>query len=84
MLALGIDIGTSGVRTAVLDQDGNLISMAKAPHLPQPNTNLDANLWWGTRSKTVCKRRPRLWKARRGPWHMSNASRWMEPLARWF
>ena len=46
MLALGIDIGTSGVRTAVLDQDGNLISMAKAPHLPQPNKDLDANLWW--------------------------------------
>lgn len=46
MLALGIDIGTGGVRTAVLDRDGNLISMAKAQHVPQPDTDLDANLWW--------------------------------------
>ena len=46
MLALGIDIGTSGVRTAVLDRDGNLISMAKSLHVPQPNLDIDANLWW--------------------------------------
>lgn len=46
MLALGIDIGTSGVRTAVLDRGGELISMAKASHLPQSNGALDANLWW--------------------------------------
>jgi sugar (pentulose or hexulose) kinase len=46
MLALGIDIGTSGVRTAVLDRDGNMISMAKSPHVPQQSPELDANLWW--------------------------------------
>ena len=45
MLRLGIDIGTSGVRTAVLEND-TLLSSAKAAHPPQPQTHIDANLWW--------------------------------------
>ncbi|WP_136442631.1 FGGY-family carbohydrate kinase [Pacificoceanicola onchidii] len=45
-LALGIDIGTSGVRTAVLDQDGALISEARAAHLPQDPDRIDAEKWW--------------------------------------
>lgn len=44
-LALGIDIGTSGIRTAVLDPGGTLISTARADHLPQ-GANIDATLWW--------------------------------------
>ncbi|MEM7439624.1 MAG: FGGY-family carbohydrate kinase [Pseudomonadota bacterium] len=45
-LALGIDVGTSGVRTAVLDADGQVISTARADHLRQPSDQFDANLWW--------------------------------------
>ena len=44
-LALGIDIGTSGVRTAVLDDD-EPISMARAAHPPQDPMRIDANGWW--------------------------------------
>ncbi|MEL7091340.1 MAG: FGGY-family carbohydrate kinase [Pseudomonadota bacterium] len=45
-LALGIDIGTSGVRTAVVDADRQVLSMARAQHLPQHGDKIDANLWW--------------------------------------
>lgn len=45
MLRLGIDIGTSGVRTAVLEGDV-LLSSAKAAHPPQPRTHINAHLWW--------------------------------------
>ena len=44
-LALGIDIGTSGVRTAVLDGD-KPISMARAAHPTQDPARIDANGWW--------------------------------------
>ncbi len=45
MLALGIDIGTSGVRTAVLDERGEVIApMARAPHRANAAENADA--WW--------------------------------------
>lgn len=45
-LSLGIDIGTSGIRTAVIDNTGNPISMAQADHLPQHPEHIDAELWW--------------------------------------
>ncbi|NRB04795.1 MAG: FGGY-family carbohydrate kinase [Rhodobacteraceae bacterium] len=45
-LALGIDIGTSGVRSAVIDPDGRIIAMARASHLAQDPANIDATLWW--------------------------------------
>ena len=44
-LTLGIDIGTSGVRTAVLDGH-DPISMARASHPEQDSDNIDANGWW--------------------------------------
>lgn len=43
--ALGIDIGTSGVRSAVIDGD-RLVSMARAPHPIQGPSEIDANGWW--------------------------------------
>lgn len=46
MLALGIDIGTSGVRTAVIDSEGRLCGMARAPHMDQNPERIDANGWW--------------------------------------
>jgi len=44
-LSLGIDIGTSGIRTAVLDPSGEVLSMARATHLPQQGA-IDADAWW--------------------------------------
>lgn len=44
-LSLGIDIGTSGVRTAVLDGE-TVISMARANHPAQDPSRIDANGWW--------------------------------------
>lgn len=46
-LSLGIDIGTSGVRMAVLSADGQVLSTARAGHPPQPDAGrIDATLWW--------------------------------------
>jgi sugar (pentulose or hexulose) kinase len=45
VLTLGIDIGTSGVRTALLDCD-DVISSATASHPAQSGKDIDANLWW--------------------------------------
>ena len=44
-LSLGIDLGTSGVRTAVLEA-GRPVSMARADHLPQTGPHIDAAAWW--------------------------------------
>ncbi len=49
-IALGIDIGTSGVRIAALDEDGTLVADASAP-IPPPDRDgasirQDAEIWW--------------------------------------
>ena len=43
-LALGIDVGTSGVRTAVLDGT-DPISMARVGHATAATEDIDANNW---------------------------------------
>ncbi|MEM9438515.1 MAG: FGGY family carbohydrate kinase, partial [Pseudomonadota bacterium] len=45
-LSLGIDIGTSGVRTSVLEADGGVLSTARAAHVTQEPDKIDANGWW--------------------------------------
>ena len=45
-LSLGIDVGTSGVRTAILTAQGNVLPMARTEHLPQKSDNIDADGWW--------------------------------------
>ncbi len=45
-LALGIDVGTSGVRTAVVDECERVLSMARSAHLPQDPDRVDAERWW--------------------------------------
>jgi sugar (pentulose or hexulose) kinase len=42
--ALGIDVGTSGVRTAVVDRTGKVVSTAKTDHTSTSNEN--ASAWW--------------------------------------
>ena len=49
-LALGIDVGTSGVRIAALDEAGTLVANASAP-IPPPDRDgasvrQDAEIWW--------------------------------------
>lgn len=44
--SLGIDVGTSGVRTAVVDPSGALVSSARAGHLNQNPDAIDATAWW--------------------------------------
>jgi D-ribulokinase len=48
--ALGIDVGTSGVRIAAATRDGEMIAMASAPILAPMQMGgrilQDANLWW--------------------------------------
>ncbi len=45
-LALGVDVGTSGIRTAVIDETGAPLSMARRAHAPQDRDRIDATLWW--------------------------------------
>lgn len=45
-LLLGIDIGTSGIRTAVIDGTGDVLSMGGVDHLPQDTDKIDAEHWW--------------------------------------
>lgn len=49
-LYLGIDLGTSGVRTSVIDSDGEVLSSSavpvEAPILVDDRPCQDANLWW--------------------------------------
>ena len=45
-LALGIDLGTSGIRSAVVDRGGAVLSMARADYGPHAAGRSDANAWW--------------------------------------
>lgn len=45
-LALGIDVGTSGIRTAIVDECGEVLSMACSMQLPQEPDWVDAEKWW--------------------------------------
>ena len=46
-LFLGIDIGTSGVRTAIVDADGEPVSNAAVPMEDRPlGDGVDAEAWW--------------------------------------
>ncbi len=46
LLSLGIDIGTSGIRTAVVSSAGKVLSMTSVEHLQQEPKRIDAELWW--------------------------------------
>lgn len=45
-LSLGIDLGTSGIRSAIVDAQGTVLSMARADYGAQNPDKIDANLWW--------------------------------------
>lgn len=50
-LALGIDLGTSGVRSAVIDADGHVLAMARGSY-GSPEGRRDPESWW--RAVTDC------------------------------
>ncbi|MEM0936322.1 MAG: FGGY-family carbohydrate kinase [Pseudomonadota bacterium] len=45
-LSLGLDLGTSGIRSAVLDADGALLSTARAAYPANSSSRIDAEDWW--------------------------------------
>ncbi|MEO1248297.1 MAG: FGGY-family carbohydrate kinase [Pseudomonadota bacterium] len=45
-LSLGIDVGTSGVRTAVVDAAGQVVGTARVPFPAQRSGPVDAEDWW--------------------------------------
>ena len=54
-LSLGIDIGTSGIRTAVIDDTGTVLSMARADHSPQDEGRINAEHWWTAVQTCICR-----------------------------
>ncbi|MEM8572285.1 MAG: FGGY-family carbohydrate kinase [Pseudomonadota bacterium] len=49
-LSLGVDLGTSGIRSAVLDAEGRVISMARAEY---GNDTGSAETWWDGASRCI-------------------------------
>ena len=49
-LALGLDLGTSGIRSAVVDADGAVVSMARAAY----GTSEGAAAWWEGATACIC------------------------------
>ena len=47
-LSLGIDIGTSGIRTAIIDMSGEPISMMRVNHRKQNPDFIKASYWWSS------------------------------------
>lgn len=45
-LSLGIDLGTSGIRSAVLDARGQVVSVARGTYPATDPDHIDANVWW--------------------------------------
>jgi len=69
-LALGIDIGTSGVRTAVVDANGEPLSMARTGHAAQDPDRIDARLWWQAAADCIRSQVEALTSAGRDPRHV--------------
>ena len=46
ILSLGIDFGTSGIRSAVVDEAGVVLSVARTEYGLQDPDKVDAQLWW--------------------------------------
>ena len=46
VLSLGIDLGTSGIRSAVVDASGNVLATARADYGKLDPDQIDALFWW--------------------------------------
>lgn len=47
-LSLGIDIGTSGVKTATLNAKGEIFSTSNITHFKQNSDKINPSIWWET------------------------------------
>lgn len=54
-LSLGIDLGTSGIRSAIVDEAGAVLSMARASYGEQDPDKVDADLWWEGAARCITK-----------------------------
>ncbi|MFL2801697.1 MAG: FGGY-family carbohydrate kinase [Paracoccaceae bacterium] len=48
LLSLGIDIGTTGVKTATINSDGEVLSISNIKHKIQNSDKIDPSIWWKT------------------------------------
>lgn len=71
-LSLGIDIGTSGVRTAILDTAGEVISSARANHIAQNSDKIDAAHWWQSVANCITAQGVALRKIGRNLYEVAN------------
>ena len=46
--SLGIDIGTSGVKTASLNAEGEIFSTSNIKHFKQNSDRINPSFWWET------------------------------------
>jgi sugar (pentulose or hexulose) kinase len=53
MTALGLDLGTSGARAAVLDASGEVLAMARAAYGSGPEAGRDPERWWDAASACI-------------------------------
>ncbi len=52
-LSLGIDIGTTGVRTATIDSSEQVFSISKIKHIPQNSNKINPSIWWDTVKQAI-------------------------------
>ena len=53
ILSLGIDIGTSGVKTATLSREGKVLSTSSIKHVYQNSDKINPSIWWQTVNKVI-------------------------------
>ncbi len=53
ILSLGIDIGTSGVKTATLNTGGEVLSTSSIKHIYQNSDKINPSIWWETVKKAI-------------------------------
>ncbi|MFL2812979.1 MAG: FGGY-family carbohydrate kinase [Paracoccaceae bacterium] len=53
ILSLGIDIGTSGVKTATLNTKGEILSTSSIKHILQNSDKINPSIWWETVKKAI-------------------------------
>ena len=53
MIALGVDLGTTGVRAVALDRAGHPLAMTRTAYGPRPAHSADPERWWQAAQKAI-------------------------------
>ena len=53
ILSLGIDIGTSGVKTATINTKDEVLSTSSIKHIYQNSDKINPSIWWETVKKAI-------------------------------